>query len=266
MKTMVIGSSGMLGSKVMNLLGDSATGFDLPDFDVSNPDSVRLAVNSLKPDVILNTSAITDVDFCEQNPEAAEQVHCVGVQNLADTGVRLVTVSTDQVFTDSAGGRYLVESDCVDPANVYAASKYRGESAALKSLSNSVVRTSWLFGVKGLLPWIIRKLIAGEVVTAVTDQTSCLTSVDSLARVLLEIVSDESKAGLYHCVNEGAVTPYELACLVRSRIGKGTVEATNWKHLALPAPRPVWSALGTERDIKLPPLEEVMEQCLQRML
>ena len=266
MKIMVIGSSGMLGSRVVNLLGDSATGFDLPDFDVSNLDCVSLAVNSLKPDVILNTSAITDVDFCEKNPEAAEKVHCFGVQNLVETGVRLVTVSTDQVFSDSAGGRYLIESDTADPANIYAASKYRGETAALESRFNTVVRTSWLFGTKGLLPWIIRKLSAGEVVTAVTDQTSCLTSVDSLALALLDIVSNESKTGLYHCVNKGAVTPYELACRVRKRIGKGVVEATDWKHLALPAPRPVWSALGTEREIKLPPLEEVMEQCLQRML
>ncbi len=266
MKTMVIGSSGMLGSRVMNLLGDAASGFDLPDFDVSNTECVSRVVNSLKPDVILNTSAITDVDFCEENPEAAERVHCLGVQNLTNTGVRLVTVSTDQVFTNSTGGEYLVESDTADPANIYAASKYRGEIAALKSSCNSVVRTSWLFGTKGLLPWIIRKLSAGEVVTAVTDQTSCLTSVDSLAGILVDILRDESKTGLYHCVNKGAVTPYELACLVRNRLGKGTVEATEWKHLALPAPRPVWSALGTERDIKLPPLEEVMEQCLQRML
>jgi dTDP-4-dehydrorhamnose reductase len=67
-------------------------------------------------------------------------------------------------------------------------------------------------------------------------------------------------------VNKGAVTPYELACRVRDRIKTGTVVATEWKQLSLPAPRPIWSALGTEREVELPPLEEVMEKCLKEML
>jgi dTDP-4-dehydrorhamnose reductase len=80
------------------------------------------------------------------------------------------------------------------------------------------------------------------------------------------MASDEGGSGLFHCVSRGAVTPYELACIVRDRVKTGVVKATSWKKLALPAPRPVWSALGTERDTELPPLEEVLDQCLQKML
>ncbi len=265
MKVMVVGSSGMLGSEIMKLLGNNGIGFDLPDFNVADFNCVEAAVNGLKPDVILNTSAITDVDYCEKNPDEAENVHHTGVRNLAAAGIRLITVSTDQVFTHG-GDRYLLESDPTEPANIYAASKLRGERAALEYPGNAVVRTSWLFGEKGLLPWIIRKLLDDGIVTAVSDQTSCLTSVDSLAETLAGIVADRSKTGLYHCVNTGAVTPFEVACRVRDRLGAGAVKATKWTQLALPAPRPVWSALGTERDIELPPLEEVMELCLQRML
>lgn len=265
MRVMVVGSSGMLGSEIMKLLADSGIGFDLPDFDVTDFDCVAAAVNRVKPDVILNTSAITDVDYCEKNPGEAENVHHTGVRNLAVTGIRLVTVSTDHVFTHG-GDRYLLESDTTDPVNIYAASKLRGERAALEHQGNAVVRTSWLFGGKGLLPWIIRKLLDDGAVTAVADQTSCLTSVDSLAAILVDIACDRDRTGLYHCVNKGAVTPFELACRVRNRIGTGTVKAIEWTQLALPAPRPVWSPLGTERDIELPPLEEVMELCLQRML
>jgi len=265
MTVMVVGAGGMLGSELMRLLGSKGTGLDLPDFDVTDMGSVTEAVSLLKPDVIVNTSALTDVDYCERNPDAAEKVHHAAVKNLADTGVRLITISTDQVFT-SGDNRYLLESDPTEPANVYASTKLRGEASALYHPGNSVVRTSWLFGEKGLLPWITEKLLTEGTVTAVTDQTSCLTSVDSLAEILVDMAFNEERSGLYHCVNSGAVTPYELACMVRNRIGKGTVQGTNWTQLALPAPRPVWSALGTERSIKLPPLEEVMELCLKKML
>lgn len=264
MKVMVVGASGMLGSELMKLLGHSGIACDLPAFDVTDSDSVTAAIARVKPDVLLNTSAITDVDFCEQNPELAEGVHHTGVKNLAATGIRLITVSTDQVF--SSGNRYLLESDSTEPANIYAASKLRGEASALEYPANAVVRTSWLFGEKGLLPWIITRLCTDGVVTAVTDQTSCLTSVVSLAGILVGMATDTDRTGLYHCVNKGAVTPYELACRVRDRIGTGTVKATDWAQLALPAHRPVWSALGTERNIELPSLEEVMELCLKKML
>lgn len=265
MKVMVAGAEGMLGSEVMKLLGSTGVGFDLPDFDITDSRCVTSAIKEVRPDVILNTSALTDVDYCEKNPDAAESVHHTGVKNLVDTGIRVVTVSTDQVFTNGST-RYLLESDPTQAANVYAATKLRGEAAALVNPGNTVVRTSWLFGAKGLLPWIVTKLINQEVVTAVTDQTSCLTSVVSLAEILVDIAVDENKTGLFHCVNRGAITPYELACTVRDRIGAGVVRSTQWAQLALPAPRPVWSALGTERNIVLPPLEEVLELCLQKML
>ena len=265
MKVLVVGSSGMLGSKVMGLLGERGVAADLPHFDITRLDCVLSTVNSVKPDVIMNTSGITDVDLCEKDPEAADKVHHIGVGNLVATGVRFVTVSTDQVFSNGAG-EYLLESDATEPANIYASSKLRGERAALEHPGNTVVRTSWLFGSNGLLPWIIRRLLAEGTVTAVTDQTSCLTSVDSLAEVLVDIAVDKERTGLYHCVNRGAVTPFDLACRVRERIGTGSVIPGLWKQLALPAPRPVWSALGTERDIELPPLEEVLELCLKKML
>jgi dTDP-4-dehydrorhamnose reductase len=125
MTVMVVGSSGMLGSRLMKLLGSRAAGFDLPDFDVTDPGCVRKTVARVRPDVIINASAITDVDYCEQNPEAAERVHHYGVRNLAVSGVRLVSVSTDQVFNDGRG-LYIPESHPAEPVNVYAASKLRG--------------------------------------------------------------------------------------------------------------------------------------------
>ncbi len=81
-------------------------------------------------------------------------MHHGGVTILAGTGVRLITISTDHVFTDG-GGEYLTETSPVNPVNRYAASKYRGEAAALENPANAVVRTSWLVGKKECSPgWL----------------------------------------------------------------------------------------------------------------
>jgi len=266
-KVLVIGASGMLGTQLMKKLGENTVGYDLPEIDITDKNSVRSVVDNEKPDLIINSSAITNVDYCEKHPEEADDVHFRGVQYLAQTGIRLITISTDQVFSRTAN-RYLMESDKPNPENYYATSKLKGEKEALKygSGNNVVVRTSWLFHSKGLLPWIITKLRNDETVTAVTDQTSCITSADSLVKVIIELSIDTEKNGLYHCVNCGAVTPFSLALLLREKIGSGTVKPVTWSDLNLPASRPVWSALGTEKELVTPGMEEVIEICLERML
>ena len=255
----------MLGMRLMKEMGKTVVGYDLPDIDITDKNSVQAVVGVEKPDLIINSSAITDVDYCEKNHKEADAVHFKGVQYLAQTGVRLITISTDQVFSGTAN-RYLLESDAPSPENYYAISKLKGEEEALKYSSNVVVRTSWLYHLKGLLPWIVTKLKNDETVTAVTDQTACITSVDSLIDTLIKLSIDTEKNGLYHCVNRGAVTPFSLALMIREKIGMGSVKPVTWSDLNLPAPRPLWSALGTEKEIVTPYMEEVVDICLKRML
>ncbi len=265
MKVLVIGASGLLGTQLMNKLGKSVVGYDLPEFDITNRNSVESVIKLEQPDLIINSSAITDVDYCEKYPDEADAVHFRGVQYLAQTGIRLITISTDQVFS-GVSDKYLLESDKPNPENYYAISKLKGEQEALKYSGNVVIRTSWLFHLKGLLPWMVNKLKNGETVTAVTDQTACITSADSLIKVVHELSIDTEKNGLYHCVNRGAITPFALALLLKRKIGRGAVEPVAWSDLNLPASRPFWSALGTEKEIVTPGMEEVIEICLGRML
>lgn len=265
MKVLVIGASGMLGTLLMKNYGIVAVGYDLPAIDITDKDSVRRVVDIEKPDLIINSSAITDVDYCENHHNKADAVHFQGVQYLAQTGIRLITISTDQVFSGT-GERYLLESDKPNPENYYAISKLKGEKEALKYAKNLVIRTSWLFHSKGLLPWIVNKLKKGEIVSAVTDQTSCITSADSLVKTIFELSLDTDKNGLYHCVNHGAITPFALALLLKEKIGKGEVKPIAWSDLNLPARRPLWSALGTEKELVTTGMEEVIEKCLKRML
>jgi len=264
-KVLVTGAAGMLGSLLAAELGDACVGVDLPGGDIADPSSIHPLIREIKPDVIVNAAAITDVDRCELNPAQADYVHHQGVKVLTGTGIRLVTVSTDQVFTDGKG-RPLLESDPVEPVNAYALSKRRGEQAALENPANCVVRTSWLSGSTGMIPSMAKRLIEGGTVSAVVDQTACITLVEHLAAVVVKMAFDENHRGLYHCVNPGPVTPFYLACLLRRKIGRGQVVPVEWASLSLPAKRPVWSALGSERKTAMPHFEEAMELCLRKIL
>ena len=258
-RILVTGARGMLGTELVRKLGNRCSGSDLPDFDVTVMDSVRSRVSDYKPHVIINAAAITDVDYCEINPEEAEKVHCGGVENLCASGTRVITLSTDHVFTDGLGIP-INESSETNPVNQYARGKLKGELIALENPGNCVVRTSWLFGEKGMLPRFVEKLNSDSEIRAVADQTSCITFVESLADALILMAFDESMSGLYHCVNPGAVSPFTLACRLSVRLGRGRVTPINWESLGLAAPRPVWSVLGTERSVNLPPLEEALGQ------
>jgi dTDP-4-dehydrorhamnose reductase len=264
MNILVAGASGMLGKALMARLGAGCTGLDLPELDITSVSSIQAALLAYTPDVIINTAAITDVDRCQREPDLADAVHRLGVLNLAKTGVRLITISTDQVF-QSGGGDYITESAIPEPSNTYALSKLRGEEHALGFRGNCVIRTSWLFGKKGMLPGMIRTLNDGGSVRAVCDQTSSVTYAGHLADAIMRAVFDEERQGLYHCVNRGAVTPFVLACSAREMLGRGSVIPCRWRDLSLPAPRPIWSALGTERDLQLPPLKEAVDICVLGM-
>ena len=252
-----------MGTALLARLGRRATGMDLPGLDVTRLASVAGAVRVKKPSVIINCAALTDVDACQTNPERAFLVHRDGVRHLVETGTRLVTISTDHVFT--TGTVPITECAPTHPANLYGESKLAGEAEALAAGSGAVIRTSWLFGKgKGLLPWLRNGLLRGEELKVVNDQTACITFVPHLVDAIVGIV-DSGSTGIFHCVNPGAVTPLDLALTLRERVGSGTIRAVCWKDLDVPAPRPVYSALGTHAPFRLPPLDEAFEEWMESL-
>lgn len=260
---LVTGGNGLLGTALLARLGRRATGMDLPGLDITDRESVTVAVSVTKPSVIINCAALTDVDSCQTNPERAFLVHRDGVRHLAETGARLVTISTDHVFT--TGTAPITECAPTNPANLYGESKLSGEPEALATGSGAVIRTSWLFGKgKGLLPWLHGGLLRGAALNVVKDQTACVTFVPHLVEAIVRII-ESGCTGVHHCVNPGPVTPLDLALTLRERLGCGTVRAVCWKDLDVPAPRPVYSALGTNGPFHLPPLDEAFEDWMESL-
>src|SRR5512137_626150 len=141
---LVIGANGMLGHDLMATLTGDVRGLDLPDIDITSLESVRRVLLTLKPAIIVNAAAYTDVDGCEANVETAMAVNGEGVGLLALTareiGAKLVQLSTDYVFDGGKGSLYL-EDDPVSPLSVYGESKLAGELNASRAPEYLIIRT-----------------------------------------------------------------------------------------------------------------------------
>lgn len=262
MRVLVIGSDGLLGRFVLSAFGADARGVDINELDITSREQVDSFIAAAKPEWIVNCAALSDVDLCERNPSLAMEVNSYGVSYLASTGVPLLTVSTDHVF-NRPDSRPILEDEQVDPVNEYARSKLSGEKVVLAGAGNVVVRTSWLYGgCKGLIPVFWERFETNREVTAVTDQTSSPTYAPDLADAIVTIVRN-GESGIFHLVNQGAMTPFGIAEGLSRILGKGRIIPTTWRELGVDAPRPACSVLGTGRGILLPPVWDSVERWVE---
>jgi dTDP-4-dehydrorhamnose reductase len=196
--------------------------------DVADRDAVRTAMSLVRPDVIVHLAAYTAVDRAESDVEACFAVNERGTENMSlaahDVGAHLIAISTDYVFDGLKGAAY-VESDETGPLNVYGASKRAGELACAPN--DSVVRTSWVMGVRGknVVHTIADRALTGANVRFVNDQMGTVTGSSDLARALVVFVR-ERPGGLWHVANSGATTWYDIAAYVGDILGRGDDFAT----------------------------------------
>ena len=166
-----------------------------------------------------------------------------------ENDAHLIAISTDYVFDGNKGGAY-VEEDATNPLNVYGASKRAGE--LLCSSDDTVVRTSWVMGVRGknVAHVIAERAIAGETVRFVNDQTGTVTVASDLARVLATLVR-ERPGGLWHVANSGTTTWFDVAHYVGEILGRDEGFATAIATADLDPPplatRPIRSDLSTDK-------------------
>ena len=243
---LLLGAGGQLGTDLVGAARDRAvTGLTHADLDITDRDAVLRTVERLHPDVIVNAGAYVDVESCETNRERAFAVNAEGVRHLADTGVRLVQISTDYVFDGTAHAPY-GEDATPNPINVYGASKLAGEQFARGHL---IVRTSGLYGVaatraKGNFVSTMLRLgrERGEV-EVVADQVLAPTSTADLAPVLWRLV-DAGARGLYHATNAGQCSWFQFACAVFELAGmKVKVTPIDSAAFGAKAARPAYSVL-----------------------
>lgn len=219
MKVVVTGAGGMLGREMVaefQRRGHEVIALERVRLDITDLRAVREAVASLKPDLIVNCAAYTDVDRAESDPEVAMAVNGLGPRNLAlacqTSRAILMHISTDYVFDGEKEGPYEIW-DTPSPVNVYGKTKLWGENYVRALLDRYyLVRTSWLFGHggKNFIRSVLEKARSGEPIKVVADQKGCPTYTVDLARTCADL-AQTGCYGLYHVTNAGAATWYGLA-------------------------------------------------------
>ncbi|MHB8058058.1 MAG: dTDP-4-dehydrorhamnose reductase [Desulfuromonadaceae bacterium] len=245
---LVVGANGMLGRDLIALLGDRGHGIDIADIDITSPESVFTVIAALKPEVVINCAAYTDVDGCEGNTDTAMAVNGEGVAYLAmacrELDALLVQVSTDYVFDGGKGTPY-VEDDAPHPVSVYGESKLAGEMNAAFCPEHLIVRTQWLYGLHGknFVETMLRLGAEKDELAVVDDQIGSPTWTVDLAKAIIALI-DGGCRGTYHAANSEYCSWNAFAKAIFEECGINvTVNPMTTTELNRPARRPLYSTL-----------------------
>lgn len=222
MRVMVTGASGLLGMEMADLF--ERQGHDVirlnghKQLDLREREPVIRFAEEVRPDVIVHTAAIKNVDEAEKDPQGTYLTNTTATANVAMAagicGAKMVYVSTDAVFDGEKNSPY-VESDPTGPINVYGASKLAGEQRVKELCERHfIVRTGLLFGLKGrpetnMALNLLNRWRKGERVPAAVNQACSNTYTLDLARAV-EIMADTECYGTYHICNRGQASRYEF--------------------------------------------------------
>jgi dTDP-4-dehydrorhamnose reductase len=257
MTWLITGESGQLGltfQAELALQGIDFVSVNSHELDITNQDLVAEIVDSLMPEVIINTAAWTDVDGAETNESAAHAVNALGPRNLAiaacKVGARLVQVSTDYVFSGEGTAPWSEGAEH-NPQSVYGSTKSEGEKFVLGAhpAGSYVVRTAWLYSAerKNFAKTMTKLALngAGEV-GIVNDQVGQPTFTDDLAKQIIDLVVSDSPVGIYHGTNSGQATWFEFAQEIFKLAGADVsrVVPVSSSEYPRPAKRPSYSVLS----------------------
>ena len=203
MKVLLTGREGQLGTAFQTSLPEGITliATGRSELNLADAAACRQAVLTHRPDWVLNAGAYTAVDRAESEPDQALALNAGAPQAfaeaLAETGGRLLQVSTDFVFNGAQGSPYRPDQ-ALDPLGVYGATKAAGETAALALPGTRVLRTSWVYGPVGknfcltMLRLHALKAAAGEPLGVVADQVGCPTATHTLAAACWRAIGADS--------------------------------------------------------------------------
>jgi dTDP-4-dehydrorhamnose reductase len=251
MRLLVTGAAGMLGHDVAaaaESAGHDVVALARRDLDIADPGAVRAAVEAARPDAVINCAAWTDVDGAEADEAGATLINGTGAGNVAAAARFMVHVSSDYVFDGTASAPYS-EEDPTGPQTAYGRSKLAGEHAVAAAGDHAIVRSAWLFGPHGknFVSTMLRLAEERDELNVVADQIGCPTFTGHLAPALVEI-AERRLGGVLHVAGGGSCSWHELALATFEEAGVTcTVHPVTTAEYPLPAPRPAWSVLHSNR-------------------
>jgi len=250
MKVAVTGVNGMLGHAIQKVFADmQLIPFSHASLDITELDHAVKTIRDIRPDVLINAAAFTDVDACETDPEKAFLVNGIGARNMAiaceEIRCPIIHISSDYVFDGTKESAY-DEWDRTNPISRYGLSKLMAEQF-VSSLTNRfyIVRTSWLYGSHGknFVDTIIRLLAEKDSLQVVNDQFGSPTFTEDLAASIRQLIG--KGYGIYHATNSGVCTWHEFAVKIAALISidKPIIPVSS-EEFKRPAKRPTQSGLN----------------------
>lgn len=277
MKILLTGSNGMTGQKIVyrclqkpeiELIATSRganrlkirQGYAYVDLDITNRDEVLKSVHTYKPDVVINTAAMTNVDACENDKEACRRLNVDAVSYLVEAcnaiDAHFIHLSTDFVF-DGENGPY-AEDDLPNPVSYYGWSKLEAERIVqAQSKDWAILRTILVVGVveeqtrSNIILWVKRTLEKGESIRVVNDQFRMPTLAEDLAEACL-LAAEQHAQGIYHICGRDFLSTWEIANRVADYFGldKSLLQELSSNQLNQPAKRPPITGFKLDKAMK----------------
>lgn len=265
MKILVTGANGLLGQKLSALLmKDEAVSpiltargnINFPvtrgitrSMDITKRDAVEQVLAETRPDVVINTAAMTLVDQCETNQEECWTCNVHAVENLiegcAKINAQFIHVSTDFIFSGERGP--LDENEKPDPVNFYGKSKAAAEELLIRSdLRWTILRTVLVYGIthdlgrSNIVLWVKENLEKGKTIRVVNDQWRTPTLAEDLAMGCY-LAATKKAEGIFNISGKDFVTPYDMAVKTADffKLDKSLIVATDSNQFKQTARRPL---------------------------
>ena len=257
MNVLVLGAAGQLGQAMAARLAmeHTVTRWTRQEIDLRQHRELGARVRQLAPAAIVNCAGYNNVDQAEQDQQTALEVNAMVVRTLAraaaDVDAVFCTYSTDFVFAGTASVPY-TEQDQPEPQSAYAQSKLVGEWLAADAPKHYVLRVESLFGGpkrRSSIDRIANAVRCGEPAPVFVDRVVSPSFVADVAEASAHLLRTEPPCGVYHCVNTGHATWFNVGREIARVLGKpdSVLKPIGVNDVALPASRPQFAALNNAK-------------------
>ncbi|MDC1023644.1 NAD(P)-dependent oxidoreductase [Nitrosopumilus sp.] len=271
MKILVLGGNGLIGQKIVEKLKNQFTiisthnkklpSKNVQSVKISLPDDfilLKKLIEKEKPNIIINTMAYSNLDFCEENRDEVFSLH-VDITNkisaiCSKINSKIIFISTDYVFDGNQKKKY-VEDDEPNPINYYGETKLLAERIVLKDPKNVVLRTSLVYGYGErvrFMKYVIENLKNQEKIFAYNDIFNSATNIDEFVESVQKVIENDA-SGIFHMVGSSCITRYDFAKKIAKIFGfdESLVSPISIKQSGLIAKRPVSPCLDNSKCSKM---------------
>lgn len=274
MRIIILGANGFTGRRILKRLASQPKhtllacslhqdilpeeGYRFETLNILDYKSTDALLNSFQPEVIVNASALSVVDFCEQHQEEAYAMNVSAVKHLAEychaNSCRLIHLSTDFVFDGTASKAY-EETDTPNPINYYGKTKRWGEEA-IEQICNdyAIVRVEVVYGKPfagqhgNIVHLVKSRLENGQSIRVVSDQFRSPTWVEDIAFAIESLLSSKHQ-GIYHICGGETLSVADIAFRVAKHFQLDTslIQSVTTEEMNEATPRPLFSPMSTEK-------------------